>query len=89
MAVCHRLAVELRHQHALESWHCWQTARNYDALLVLGGSSVDLFDGEFFAGVLSIEPSFCETAEFEAGLNVEPTLADKCGDLGEELFGVA
>jgi hypothetical protein len=50
------VAVELRHDHALESWHYWQSALDSYYLLVLGGSGVELFDGEFFAGVLSVDP---------------------------------
>ena len=42
-----------------------------DGLLVLGGSGVVLFDGEFFAGALSVDPILGEGRKLEAGLDVE------------------
>ena len=37
---------------------------------MLGGSGVVLFDAEFFAGVLSVNPALGERTELKAGLNI-------------------
>ena len=43
------------------AWELREAASDADHLLVLGGTRVDLFDGEFFAGVLSVDPILGES----------------------------
>ena len=69
MAVGRRPAVE-RHRN-VRARERWEAALDFDYLLVLGGSGVELFDGKFFAGVLSVQPILCEGAEFEPSLDGE------------------
>ena len=49
------VTVQHRHRH-VAAWKRRQTSLDADHLLVLGGSGVVLFDGEFFARVLSVNP---------------------------------
>ena len=55
----------------VRTWEWWEPAFNFDYLLVLGRTGVNLLDGEFFAGVLSVDPVLGERAEFLASLNIE------------------
>jgi len=54
--------VTVQHRHRnVRAWEWWEAALDFDYLLMLGGSGVVLFDGEFFAGVLSIDPILGES----------------------------
>jgi hypothetical protein len=44
-----RVTVEHRHYQVLAARELRQSASDFDYLLVLGGSGVELFDGKFFA----------------------------------------
>jgi len=65
-----RVAVEHRHRD-VRAGERGEPALDADCLLVLGGSGVVLFDGEFFASVLGIDPILGERAELEPSLDVE------------------
>jgi hypothetical protein len=84
-----RRAMLKRGHRDIRSGERWKTAGDTDCLLVLGGSGVVLFDGEFFAGVLSVNPILGEVGKILASLKIELTVRNKCSDFREELFSVA